>query len=194
MRLHDVRDLEGLVRSILRERLGNMSARLDEDATASAYSYLLGEAWILGLGYDRKRGVKFSTLLWQFAGLRLVDWYRREFVDHRYYKATPLSLDALIEQEREDLTRRGQNEEWVTPSIAPTLALLQAPDHADAVCEHVDLEAVLRRLRPVHRFILVARATGYSTTECAAALGISPRAARRRDSCAREELERRRPA
>lgn len=185
MQLHDVRDLEALVRSILRERLGNMKAELDEDASASAYSYLLGEAWILGLRYEASRGVKFSTLLWRFCGLRLVDWYRREFQDYRYRKEVPLSLDALAEPPRR---RLNWSDEWVASSITPTLSFLQVADHADSVCERVDREAALRLLQPELRHAAIARAAGYRPTEIAAAQGVTVRTGLRRYTRAARQL------
>lgn len=103
--LHDVRDTEALCWSIARERLRRWHAGLEPADWEDLVVYLVVVAWELSLTYDpaRSNGSRsFSTHATQTLKARVVDWYRKRFVDTRY-TAPPKMVDlGTVERDLED--------------------------------------------------------------------------------------------
>lgn len=100
LELHDVRDVEGLCRSILDRVLHSWGARLQRDDHEDALSYLIATAWRLSQRYEPGRSVSFSTYSSRILERRVVDWYRSapKFTDTRYReRPIEISLDVLLD-------------------------------------------------------------------------------------------------
>lgn len=82
LRLHDVADVEGYVARVVERRLRRMRIRLLPDDRDDLISYLIGVAWELSRAYDPTVG-SFSGRLSRVLPLRIIDWLRRRFGDHR---------------------------------------------------------------------------------------------------------------
>lgn len=102
--LHDVRDIEAHVRSLLDARLAEWGARLDPERYEDALSYLLGKAVELSKNYRPSPDLAFSTYSRRILRARVVDWYRLTFHDARYVQnVTTVSLYGGIGDDDEQL-------------------------------------------------------------------------------------------
>jgi hypothetical protein len=78
--LHDVEDVERLVRTALDDGLRARGAHLRVHQYDDALAFLLGAAWEISERWEPGRGgVAFATFLYRTIRLRLVDWWRAEF-------------------------------------------------------------------------------------------------------------------
>jgi hypothetical protein len=82
--LHDVRNLEKLMRSELDLRLKQNGGFLLELDYEDALSYFIGRGWELSLVYDISRGWSFSKLCRDRSRYWYADFLRQRFGDSRY--------------------------------------------------------------------------------------------------------------
>ncbi len=133
LELHDIRDTEGFITSIVAAARLNLRYHDNEDLRA----YLIEETWILSTRYQ-PGGLRFSTWARNTLQRRIIDWQRRTNGDHRYPsgrlpRPTPLPdhaptqthRDPLADRDAHHLVRvlraRGSDEAWRTHQRDQTL-------------------------------------------------------------------------
>lgn len=150
MALHDVDDVEALVRRALGDQLGSMGARLEGHDHEDALAYLVGVTWEASLRYDPERCSSFSRFSYQLCRRRTIDFIRAkngrtrwQFADSLYERERPsiVSLDGpdgrrLDESERPGMLDPGGGRD---PDLARAitrgsrlLARSSSPPSADA--------------------------------------------------------------
>ena len=101
--VHDIDDLESLVRESLNDWMRRRGAHLVEHEYEDLLQHCLVHAWEAASRWEPGRGWSASKLVWQRVQLRSVDWYRKRFYDARAGELElPLSLDREIEHARND--------------------------------------------------------------------------------------------
>jgi hypothetical protein len=95
--IHDIEDLELLVREALRAWMGRRGAWLVDHEFEDLLQHCLCASWEAAAGWETGRGWSASKLAFSRTQLRAVDWYRRRFGDSRAHgpRVQPLSLDAI---------------------------------------------------------------------------------------------------
>lgn len=90
--LHDVTDVEALVRRALHDQLRATQATLPPHEHDDATAYLIATCWELAQRYDPTRArpghgktSNFATWAYRILRRRIADWYRTRHGDSRYY-------------------------------------------------------------------------------------------------------------
>lgn len=94
-----IEDAEALVRKVVRDRLTQWGARLDDWRREELVSYLLGVCWELSCRYDpeKDKNPNLAAYAARILSLRVADWYRQTFGDTRHGdRPVVLSLDAPL--------------------------------------------------------------------------------------------------
>jgi hypothetical protein len=131
--LHDVRNLEKLMRSELDLRLKQKGGFFIDLEYEDALSYFIGRAWELSLEYDDSRGWSFSKLCRDRSRWWYTDFLRQRFGDSRY--GNNFVTVELDERDQEELAEEVEwaevlatiNTAVLSPLARRTLARIAVP-------------------------------------------------------------------